>query len=210
MKPLSIARKTRLAGRILPALVLGLVLPSAWWSVPQVAVAGEPALTPESTIANQRSAPDFCNELQQLVERDASTRELLDWLKRAYDARELAAVAMPHQLPWTTWNAPGWRLELWGAPGEHLILACDAGALVAIRHGRIIEMSAMDLLEPSGSNQRWRNANGAGAQHTTAASANNLAAKSIHLAQLYFYFVGPSTEVLPSQALPPPAIQLIR
>ncbi len=210
MKTLSIGSQSRLVGRILQTLAFGLVLLCAWGKLPQVTVADEPTLTRENTAAFDSSAAEFRYELQQLVARGASTRELLDWLKRAYDARELAAVALPHQLPWATWNAPGWRLELWGPRGEHLILACDAGALVAIRQGRVIEMSAMDLIEPSGSNRRSRYANGASTHHVTAASANNLAAKSPYLAPLYFYFAGPSTEVLPSQALPPPAIQLIR
>jgi len=173
-------------------------------------VSDEPTLVRENTAANERSAAGFRQELQRLVERDASTRELLDWLKRAYDARELAAVTQTQQLPWTTWNAPGWRLELWGRRGEHLILAADAGALVAIRQGRGIEMSAMDVVEPNGSNRRSRYANGASTHHVTAASANNLAAKSAYLAPWYFYFAGPTSEVLASQALPPPAIQLIR
>jgi len=214
METLSISSQSCLVDRILQTLVFGLVLLSAWGTLPQVlthvAVANEPTLARVESSANDHSAANFRQELQRLVERDASTRELLDWLKRAYDARELAAVALPHQLPWTTWNAPGWRLELWGRRGEHLILASDAGALVAIRQGRAIEMSAMDLIEPSGSNRRSRYATGASTHHVTAASANNLAAKSAYLAPLYFYFAGPTPEVLPSQALPPPAIQLIR
>ena len=214
MKTLSISSRSCLVDRIQPTLVIGLVLLSAWGALPQVlthnVVANEPTPARIDSSANDLSAANFRQELQRLVERDASTRELLDWLKRAYDARELAAVALPHQLPWTTWNAPGWRLELWGRRGEHLILASDAGALVAIRQGRAIEMSAMDLIEPSGSNRRSRYATGASTHHVTAASANNLAAKSAYLAPLYFYFAGPTPEVLPSQALPPPAIQLIR
>ncbi len=187
-----------------------MILPIAWWALFQVAGSGEPAVMRENALASQQSAVDFREELEQLIDRDASTRQWLDWLKRANDARELAAVATSHQLPWTTWNAPGWRLELRGARGEHLILASDAGVLAAIRQGRIIEMSVMDLRASSGANRRWPYSHAANAQHVTAASATNLAAKSPDLAQWYFYFVGPASEVLPSHALPPPVIQLIR
>ncbi|MEZ6077968.1 MAG: hypothetical protein R3C56_20550 [Pirellulaceae bacterium] len=118
--------------------------------------------------------------------------------------------ALPHQLPWTTWNAPGWRLSYGGGAGSISFFAADAGALVAIRQGRGIEMSAMDVVEPSGSNRARDMPMVRAAHHVTASSVNNLAAKSPYLAPLYFYFAGPSSEVLPSQALPPPAIQLIR
>ncbi|MEO8269092.1 MAG: hypothetical protein ABI557_05195 [Aureliella sp.] len=210
MNTLSIDVQTRLVRTILRVPVFGLVLLGASCSSPTFTKADEPTEMRGDTAVNNRSAAEYYNELQQLVQRNASTRELLDWLKRAHDARELATIVLPYQLPWTTWIAPGWRLDLRGARGEHLLLASGAGALVAIREGTVIEMSAMDLVEPRGSNRQSRYANGASRHHVRATSANNLAAKSPHLAPLYYYFAGPSSEVLPSQALPQPSIDLIR
>jgi hypothetical protein len=210
MKTLSIDSLVCLARRLLPQLILGLALVGAMRGISQVAGAVEPVRLQETATAPQSSVVNYQRELQQLVERDGGTRELLNWLKRVFDAGELAAVAAPQQLPWTTWNSPGWRLELRTPRGEHLIMACDVGALVVIRQGRTIEMSAMDVLPASGSNRRSRYANGASTHHVSAASVSQLAAKSAYLAPLYFYFVGPAHEVLPSQALPPAAIDLFR
>lgn len=210
MKTLSIYSLACLMLRWLPQLILGLTLVGGLQAIHQVAAAVEPSGLPESAMAAHVSAPNFRGELQQLIERNGGTRELLDWLKRVYDSGELAAVASSQQLPWTTWSFPGWRLELRTPRGEHLIMAYDVGALVVIRQGRTIEMSAMDALESSGSNRRSQYGNGASPHHVTAASASQLAAKSAYLAPLYFYFVGPTPEVLPSQALPPPAFSLFR
>ena len=195
---------------LLHLIVVGLALLAGLWGLPQFAGAVEPLRLQDHATLPRSSVASFHHELQQLLERDGGTRELLDWLKRVYDARELAAVAAPQQLPWSTWNFPGWRWELTTPRGEHLIMACDAGALVVIRQGKTLEMSVMEVFEAQGAKRGSGYASGASTNHAAASSGSHLAAKSPYLARLYFYFAGPSGEVLPAQALPPPAINLFR
>ena len=211
MKTLSIVSIACFTRKLLAQLiVVGLALLAGLRIIPQFAGAVEPARLQDNATLSHSSVANLQHELQQLLERDGGTRELLDWLKRVYDARELAAVAAPQQLPWSTWNFPGWRWELTTPRGQHLIMACDAGALVVIRQGKTLEMSAMQVFDAGDSKRDSRYANGASSHHATASSGSHLAAKSPYLARLYFYFAGPSREVLPAQALPPPAINVFR
>jgi hypothetical protein len=91
--------------------------------------------------------------------------------------------------------------------GERLILATDGLVLVAIREGRQLEFSVHDLtggrsIHGRGGRGNTLLAEGISAQHVVAASAAELARKAPQLFPIYYYFAGPTQEIVSSRLLP--------
>jgi hypothetical protein len=147
---------------------------------------------------HQRTAIHAQTELRSLLTQQASTQVLASWAEGLYRQGRLLELGNA-VLPWTTWTAPGWRWEETCLTGERLVLATDGIVLVAIREGRQIEFSVHDL---TGGRDNTVLAPGISAQHVVAASAAELARKAPQLFPIYYYFAGPTQEIVSSRLLP--------
>ncbi len=213
--------------------------PNLWWSILSLALAcistttghgllaGEPGreeLPPPRASANSSNqyeaalylpVRDIPRELSELVEHRASPRELLEFLEPILLQGQMAQLPAAPQLAWSTWPYPGWRWEYSFSATERLILASDRGMLVVIRHiatrqGAKIEMSASDLSALGALRGRSRLGHSSSQAHVSSASVAQLARKSPTLFTWYYYFAGPTAEIVSSDLLPPPPIDLLR
>lgn len=206
--------------------ILSLTLVCVLPSFGQATLAGEPQ--PENlplprarthstakAISNSSSARGIQRELSELIERRASTRELLAFIEPIVQQGELGLLPAAPQLAWSTWHYPGWRWEQQLSATERLILAHDRGMLVAIRHTSNrqvakIEMSASDLWAASEMRGRSRLGRSSNSAHATATSVGRFATQYPTLFPWYYYFAGPTAEVVSSSVLPPPPIDMLR
>ncbi len=154
------------------------------------------AIEPATVPAVWRNATD---ELHRLIAAGANTGELLSLTEQLYLAGRLWELRSP-SLPWATWNGPGWRWETRLPNGVRIVLASDGIVLVAIRERGRIEFSALDLTQLTGSREAY-GYHGPTA-HVAAASAHDFGLKSPGLFRIYYYFAGPTTEIVSSHLLP--------
>jgi hypothetical protein len=153
-----------------------------------------------------RPSLDAQTELRALLARQAPTSALASWAEGLYRQGRLLELGNA-VLPWTTWTAPGWRWEGTCAHGGKLILATDGIVLVAIREARQLEFSVHDLTlgrDSDGPLGRGHGllAAGISTQHVVAASAAELARKAPKLFPIYYYFAGPTQDIVSSRLLP--------
>lgn len=161
----------------------------------------EPAVT-QPWLASPRA------ELQRLLVNNAAPSQLLPFVEQLYLAGRLQELGSGG-LPWADWTGAGWRWETRLPGGARVVLATDGLVLVAIRVGRVLEFSVLDLTAAGGmAEARSRSssllANRAAVEHITAASAGDLARKAPDLFPMYYYFAGPTAEIVSSHLLPRP------
>lgn len=124
-----------------------------------------------------------CRNTEAMTQRVATVLSTADWAEFASANRM-----------WSRGTLSGWRWEANSTTGdEHWILAVDAGLIVAIRQTRTIEMSVIGL-----------HADSSQPESVSAMSLQNLTNKNAQMAQIYYYFAGPTWEIPNSRALPPP------
>jgi hypothetical protein len=159
--------------------------------------------------ASQRA--NVALELQQMVAARTSTATLAAWAEGLLRQARLQELGFT-QLPWTTWNAPGWRWEYTSSTGERLVIATDGMVMVVIREGRQLELAVRDLTQTLGgygtTGGETLLAEGMSAQTSVASSAADLARKAPKLFPIYYYFAGPTQEIVSSRLLPYPPLPL--
>ncbi len=142
-------------------------------------------------------------ELQRLILGGANTAELLAFAEQLYLAGRLWELRCP-SLPWSTWSVPGWRWEATLPNGVRIVLASDGIVLVAIRERGMIEFSALDLTRIKSAHQ-CKGFKGP-TVHLTAANSRDFGLRAANLFRIYYYFAGPTREIVSSHLLPHPPI----
>ncbi len=154
----------------------------------------------------------------QLVDQRSSTSELLDCVLQDFEESRFAqgqlAQVCSDQLSFTNWNISGWRREFITRRGERIIIASDGPLWVVIRESRNIEFSVCDMshgrfTEPGLTvSPRYAGYQSSRKQHIQATSAEHFARKNAELFRIYYYFAGPTSEIVSSHALPAPAFKM--
>lgn len=139
--------------------------------------------------------------LHRLILGGANTAELLAFTEQLYLTGRLWELRCP-TLPWSTWAVPGWRWEATLPNGVRIVLASDGVVLVAIRECGRIEFSALDLTRVR--SPRVSRGFSGPVVHMTAASARDFGLRSANLFRIYYYFAGPTREIVSSHLLPHP------
>lgn len=209
MKPFTSARPARAATRggfttHVAATLLSVLLLSKCYCGRQLQAA-EPHF--ESTQLQPWSASPRA-ELHRLLVSNAAPSQLLPFAEQLHLAGRLQELGSGG-LPWAGWTGPGWRWETRLPGGARVVLATDGLVLVAIREGRVLEFSVLDLTVGGGmAEARTRSSgllvNRTAVEHITAASAADMARKAPDLFPMYYYFAGPTAEIVSSHLLPRP------
>lgn len=174
----------------------GIYLLCAFGSPTKLLSASEPAAT-----VNVQTNPNVA--LHRLILGGANTAELLAFTEQLYLTGRLWELRCP-SLPWSTWAVPGWRWETTLSNGVRIVLASDGIVLVAIRECGRIEFSALDLTRVR--SPRVSKGFSGPVVHMTAASARDFGLRSANLFRIYYYFAGPTREIVSSHLLPHPPI----
>lgn len=141
--------------------------------------------------------------LHRLILGGANTAELLAFTEQLYLTGRLWELRCP-SLPWSTWAVPGWRWEATLPNGVRIVLASDGVVLVAIRECGRIEFSALDLTRVRSS--RVSRGFSGPVVHMAAASVRDFGLRSADLFRIYYYFAGPTREIVSSHLLPHPPL----
>ncbi len=115
-------------------------------------------------------------------------------------------------LPWTTLPITGWRWESATVKNGRIILAIEGPLVVAIYEASRskIEMSVHDYSEgnavPRGyaGTPRYFAHRSSSVQHVTAMSVKHFSNKAPELFKIYYYFAGPTREIVNREKLPRP------
>ncbi len=178
--------------------------------------AGEQTLNQRDSVHGSLGHDSLANvhvELKQLLERRRSSRELLDFIMRLDSEGRLSQLGSD-QIAFSNWSQSGWRRELVDCRGQRIVLAGEGPLLIAICEQNTIELSIADLSHGTAGRRGYAGTpqyfghRTSGIVHITAMSAGHLARQSTELSQYYYYFAGPSRELLGTAALPPPPIVL--
>lgn len=142
-------------------------------------------------------------ELHRLILGGANSAELLAFAEQLYLTGRLWELRCP-SLPWSTWAVPGWRWEATLPNGVRIVLASDGIVLVAIRERGMIDFSALDLTRL---HTAYKSTGYSGPTiHLTAANPRDFGLRAAKLFRIYYYFAGPTREIVSSHLLPYPPV----
>lgn len=189
------------------------------WAGERVHCREPTGLEPASVVAESDGESHRANDridlgsLERYV-RNGSTRGLLTFTKHLVRTGRLHELG-DGNLAWTTMAIPGWRWETVNQRGERLVLAVDGPFVVAICQGKSIEMSICDLSDgtalPRGyaGSAKYFSQRGSSTQHVTAHSEQHFSRSSPELFKAFYYFAGPTREIVSHGSLPSSPVDLI-